>query len=590
MNIKKKLYSLGMFSIFGMISLLFTTSQFADTTAQMSEAKQITKELEVRLLNLRRNEKDFLLRSDMKYLAKFDVNYNKFLASESELDTVLSDLGLANSTHLREDIETYHTSFVNLVNASEVYGLARDKGLLGEFHALLDNISATASAEQKIELYLFNDLIEKGEFDPSVLSIISSAGSSTALIDAARQVVEQKRVIGLKHNEGLLGQARSGSHAIETQFKEFSAVLDQETQQEMDKLSLINNILCVTLLVSIILFSWLIVRSIIGKIESLLSVIRNIVNSNDVSIRSHLDGKDELSTLGQYFNQLLDQLEGLIAASQSKSLQLTQSTSNMHDELESVIKQFEVQANHTSTMTTSVQEMVLTIGEISESTSVAAEGVHQAKVNADKGREVVVDTISNITQLSERLSSSQDSISSLNHHVDQIGDAVNIIQGIAEQTNLLALNAAIEAARAGEQGRGFAVVADEVRTLAQRTQESTLEIEGFISSLQSDVQTAFNVIDNSKKMSSRAVEDSRGVEQTLQDISGAVSEIFSMTEQIATATEEQAVVTQDIAQNVVAVEQKSTESTTGATQIAATAKEQAELATSLKELSNTFKS
>ncbi|MFA0003143.1 methyl-accepting chemotaxis protein, partial [Vibrio splendidus] len=90
---------------------------------------------------------------------------------------------------------------------------------------------------------------------------------------------------------------------------------------------------------------------------------------------------------------------------------------------------------------------------------------------------------------------------------------------------------------------------------AQRTQESTLEIEGFISSLQSDVQTAFNVIDNSKKMSSRAVEDSRGVEQTLQDISGAVSEIFSMTEQIATATEEQAVVTQDIAQNVVAVEQ-----------------------------------
>ncbi|MEZ8732644.1 methyl-accepting chemotaxis protein [Vibrio splendidus] len=533
-----------------MISLLFTTSQFADTTAQMSEAKQITKELEVRLLNLRRNEKDFLLRSDMKYLAKFDVNYNKFLASESELNAVLSDLGLANSTHLREDIETYHTSFVNLVKASEVYGLARDKGLLGEFHALLDNISATASAEQKIELYLFNDLIEKGEFDPSVLSITSSAGSSTALIDAARQVVEQKRVIGLKHNEGLLGEARSGSHAIETQFKEFSAVLDQETQQEMDKLSLINNILCVTLLVSIILFSWLIVRSIIGKIESLLSVIRNIVDSNDVSIRSHLDGKDELSTLGQYFNQLLDQLEGLIAASQSKSLQLTQSTSNMHDELESVIKQFEVQANHTSTMTTSVQEMVLTIGEISESTSVAAEGVQQAKVNADKGREVVVDTISNITQLSERLSSSQDSISSLNHHVDQIGDAVNIIQGIAEQTNLLALNAAIEAARAGEQGRGFAVVADEVRALASRTHQSTTEITSVVSAIQSQMQASMAEIGECNQQGQLTLKDSEELDASLQLILSDMESIQGNSERIASAIEEQGAVMAQVSDSI----------------------------------------
>ncbi len=550
MNIKKKLYSLGMFSIFGMISLLFTTSQFADTTAQMSQAKQLTKELEVRLLNLRRNEKDFLLRSDMKYLDKFDANYNKFLALESELDTVLSDLGLANSTHLREDIETYHTSFVNLVKASEVYGLARDKGLLGEFHVLLDNISATASAEQKIELYLFNDLIEKGEFDPSVLSITSNMSSSAALIDAARQVVEQKRVIGLKHTEGLLGQARSGSHAIETQFKEFSAVLDQETQREMDKLSLINNILCITLLVSIILFSWLIVRSIIGKIESLLSVIRNIVNSNDVSIRSHLDGKDELSTLGQYFNQLLDQLEGLIAASQSKSLQLTQSTSNMHDELESVIKQFEVQANHTSTMTTSVQEMVLTIGEISESTSVAAEGVYQAKVNADKGREVVVATIDNITQLSERLSSSQDSISSLNHHVDQIGDAVNIIQGIAEQTNLLALNAAIEAARAGEQGRGFAVVADEVRALASRTHQSTTEITSVVTAIQSQMNASMTEIGECNQQGQLTLKDSEELDASLQLILSDMESIQGNSERIASAIEEQGAVMTQVSDSI----------------------------------------
>ena len=545
MNIKKKLYSLGMFSIFGMISLLFTTSQFADTTAQMSQAKQITKELEVRLLNLRRNEKDFLLRSDLKYLDKFDTNYNKFLASEAQLNVVPSDLGLVNSTRLRQDIETYYTSFVQLVKANEVIGLARDKGLLGQFYAQLDNISATANVEQKVELYRFNDLIEKGEFDPSVLTV-----NSSELLDAAKQVVAQKRIIGLKHNEGLLGETRSASHAIENQFAEFSEVLEREGQQEMDQRSLINNILCITLLLTIIVFSWLIVRSIIGKIESLLAVIRNIVDSNDVSIRSHLDGKDELGKLGQYFNQLLDQLESLIAASQSKSLQLTQSTSNMHDELVSVIKQFEVQANHTSTMTASVQEMVLTIGEISESTSVAAEGVHQAKVNADKGREVVVDTIDNITRLSERLSSSQDSISSLNHHVDQIGDAVNIIQGIAEQTNLLALNAAIEAARAGEQGRGFAVVADEVRALASRTHQSTTEITSVVTAIQSQMHASMTEIGECNQQGQLTLKDSEELDGSLQLILSDMESIQGNSERIASAIEEQGAVMAQVSDSI----------------------------------------
>ncbi|NOI98702.1 chemotaxis protein [Vibrio kanaloae] len=528
-----------------MISLLFTTSQFADTTAQMSQAKQITKELEVRLLNLRRNEKDFLLRSDLKYLDKFDTNYNKFLASEAQLNVVLSDLGLVNSTRLRQDIETYYTSFVQLVKANEVIGLARDKGLLGQFYAQLDNISATANTEQKVELYRFNDLIEKGEFDPSVLTV-----NSNALLDAAKQVVAQKRVIGLKHNEGLLGETRSASHAIENQFSEFSEVLDREAQEEMDQRSLINNILCITLLLTIIVFSWLIVRSIIGKIESLLAVIRNIVDSNDVSIRSHLDGQDELGKLGQYFNQLLDQLESLIAASQSKSLQLTQSTSNMHDELVSVIKQFEVQANHTSTMTASVQEMVLTIGEISESTSVAAEGVHQAKVNADKGREVVVDTIDNITRLSERLSSSQDSISSLNHHVDQIGDAVNIIQGIAEQTNLLALNAAIEAARAGEQGRGFAVVADEVRALASRTHQSTTEITSVVTAIQSQMHASMTEIGECNQQGQLTLKDSEELDGSLQLILSDMESIQGNSERIASAIEEQGAVMAQVSDSI----------------------------------------
>ena len=231
---------------------------------------------------------------------------------------------------------------------------------------------------------------------------------------------------------------------------------------------------------------------------------------------------------------------------------------------------------------TATEELSATVNEVADKTQQTAASAQTADQQSKVGLETVQNSYHSIEHLANEINGLADKIAHLNESSSNINSVIDVIKSVAEQTNLLALNAAIEAARAGEQGRGFAVVADEVRTLAQRTQESTAEIEGFVTALQTDVQSAFDVIDNSQKMSQKAVEDSRDVEQSLQSISDSVGEIFSMAEQIATATEEQAVVTQDIAKNVISVEQKSTESTTGATQIAVTARDQAELASSLK--------
>lgn len=367
------------------------------------------------------------------------------------------------------------------------------------------------------------------------------------------------------------------------------ALTDQKTQQAQSAMmGSITMFVVITLLATFISFKA--ITDLTTRVKDLTRVLSKVRHDNDLTVRATYEGNSELGQISSSLNETLEKFSGVIDSLSQSSLTLASAAEETAQTCQYNSNTLVEQQDQIGLIATATEELSATVSEVAAKTQQTASSAKLADEQSQAGLSTVQHSYQSIETLASEINGLAEKITHLHESSNNINSVIDVIKSVADQTNLLALNAAIEAARAGEQGRGFAVVADEVRTLAQRTQESTLEIEGFISSLQSDVQTAFNVIDNSKKMSSRAVEDSRGVEQTLQDISGAVSEIFSMTEQIATATEEQAVVTQDIAQNVVAVEQKSTESTTGATQIAATAKEQAELATSLKELSNTFKS
>ncbi|MEZ9462492.1 methyl-accepting chemotaxis protein [Vibrio splendidus] len=367
------------------------------------------------------------------------------------------------------------------------------------------------------------------------------------------------------------------------------ALTDQKTQQAQSAMmGSITMFVVITLFATFISFKA--ITDLTTRVKDLTRVLSKVRHDNDLTVRATYEGNSELGQISSSLNETLEKFSGVIDSLSQSSLTLASAAEETAQTCQYNSNTLVEQQDQIGLIATATEELSATVSEVAAKTQQTASSAKLADEQSQAGLSTVQHSYQSIETLASEINGLAEKITHLHESSNNINSVIDVIKSVADQTNLLALNAAIEAARAGEQGRGFAVVADEVRTLAQRTQESTLEIEGFISSLQSDVQTAFNVIDNSKKMSSRAVEDSRGVELTLQDISGAVSEIFSMTEQIATATEEQAVVTQDIAQNVVAVEQKSTESTTGATQIAATAKEQAELATSLKELSNTFKS
>ncbi|WP_367989961.1 methyl-accepting chemotaxis protein [Vibrio sp. NTOU-M3] len=545
MNIKQKLYSLGAIAVLGVVSLLATTTHFAQSTSELKQANQLVTELEVRLLNLRRNEKDFLLRKDAKYLSKFDKNVDIFLGLEAQLADILQNQSLPSSQQLKSDLLSYQKGFQALVAAFTAHGLKSEDKLLGAYNDALSSAKSNLNSDQLLSLISFDEKVRQGELDKSLIPF-----AQDNLVNTATQLVDQKIRIGLKYNVGLLGDTRALSHTVETQFKEFNKALKTQSEKAEEQAFFIRQIVTAIVVLFIVGFILQIARSINLQVAALLRIIQEIAQSNNVSLRSDLKGNNELVSIGNYFNKLLDKLEQLISGTQEKSAGLSQSTSNMHEELQSVIEQFHAQANHTSTMATSVQEMVSTINEISESTSIAVEGVQQAAVNAKHGRDVVETTVKNIDELSTTLGESQHSISSLNEHVDKIGDAVNIIQEIAEQTNLLALNAAIEAARAGEQGRGFAVVADEVRALASRTHQSTEEITKVVTAIQSQMSTVVTNIDQCNEQGQSTLSASQTLDDSLSQIISDMTNIQANSERIASAIEEQGIVMNQVSDSI----------------------------------------
>ncbi|MFI3275177.1 methyl-accepting chemotaxis protein [Vibrio sp.] len=547
MNIKQKLYSLGIIATVGVLSLVTTNLYFDTTARELTQAQTLVNELETRLLQLRRIEKDFLLRMDANFLGEFDKNITMFLETELSLSNILTKYELPSSVELKRDVQSYKISFENLVSGFEQYGFNDNSGLKLDYYREFDLLIRNLEQYEVLSLYMFDQNLNKGQLN---LTNIASL-SNSSFVDAARRLHNQHTKVGLNYNEGLLGDTRQKAHAVEEHFEDFSTKLSEQVDILTSRTTQTSTVVSIIVLLVIICLIFQISRSINRQVSFLLKVIQEIATTKNVSMRAHLKGNDEITDIGRYFDSLLEELESLIAGTKEKSNILSSSTHSMHTKLENVIREFDVQAEHTGTMAIAVQEMVSTISEISESTSIAVEGVHKAASNANSGRNVVQSTVGNIDELSAILRESQQSITSLNDHVAKIDGAVHIIQEIAEQTNLLALNAAIEAARAGEQGRGFAVVADEVRALASRTHKSTEDITNVVSSIQNQMSAVVVNIERCNEQGQQTRDASHELDKSLSQIISDMNDIQANSERIASAIEEQGLVMNQVSGSIV---------------------------------------
>ncbi|MBL0553872.1 methyl-accepting chemotaxis protein [Aeromonas caviae] len=367
-------------------------------------------------------------------------------------------------------------------------------------------------------------------------------------------------------------------------------VPEAEIYAELDRARLHMVLVSLAIAVGMGLLGVLLAGSVSRPLNELARLFRELGSGDgDLTHRLKVDGRDELAQVATGFNNFVAKIHGSIEQVASNSRQLAATANEVAAKAQLTQHNCTAQRDRTVQVATAIHEMGATVGEIAGNASLAADVAKQANEQADAGAQVVAQARHGIVGLSGEIEQVAGVIESLASQTDSIGSILDTIRSISEQTNLLALNAAIEAARAGEQGRGFAVVADEVRNLASRSAASTAEIQGMINSLQEQSARAVSAMAQGRNQSLRVVTQADEANGALDQITGHITQISDMNIQVATATEEQSSVVGEINRNVEDINQLTMETADIAHQLTESSRSLQQLSGELDKLVGNFR-
>ncbi|MDD0995733.1 methyl-accepting chemotaxis protein [Pseudomonas sp. TNT2022 ID1044] len=386
----------------------------------------------------------------------------------------------------------------------------------------------------------------------------------------------------------------SNSEAVNGVLSTLLEINTQQTldtnQQAVDQYESAFNLVITLLVIATgltILFAWLLTNSITKPIANALDAAEQIAEGN-LTRPITVDGEDEAGRLLLAMSKMQDKLRDTLQRISGSATQLASAAEELNSVTDESARGLTQQNNEIEQAATAVNEMTSAVEEVARNAVSTSEASKNATTSAGDGRDLVQETVSAIERMSADVQSTATLIGDLANESRDIGKVLDVIRGLADQTNLLALNAAIEAARAGEAGRGFAVVADEVRALAHRTQQSTSEIERMIGSIQSGTEHAVDSMRNSTERAESTLNIARGAGMSLDTINSAIVEINERNLVIASAAEEQAQVAREVDRNLVNIRDLSVQSATGANQTSAASNELSRLAVDLNTMVGRF--
>jgi methyl-accepting chemotaxis protein len=595
-----------------MLSLLFYQSSELE---HLSTKMRLAERINIDLLMLRRNEKDFLARKDLKYVDKFNKNYQALMVKTNSYQQMSADdQQISNFKRFSKD---YRDKFIALSEMQKQVGLNPKDGLYGALRDAVHDIEASIKSQNeyrmladvlqlrrrekdfmlrfdtkyvdsfKTDLATLGDSLAQSSIDSAVKQQIS------ANMDDYQQqflaLVDGMTKIGLTPKTGLLGELREDISQAEGLLGTMVSDTETNVEESIDFIKFVALFVSLGVGAFVCLFSFITSRSILNPITSVSAKIGEIRSRNDLTLRADEQGNDELSAMASYFNSLMQDFQQLVGEVNSALSTLDHAASNLSQNANDTQQQMSHQLIETDMVATAVTEMGSTIEEIAKNTERAASMSNETNANAKDGYQEVMETTNSINDLSSQLGEAGSEVKELEQDVKNIGSVMDVIRGIAEQTNLLALNAAIEAARAGEQGRGFAVVADEVRNLAMRTQESTQEIEQIIKTLQSRTNNVVELMQQCRTKGDTSVHQAKKAGDLLMRITEDVTAISDMNIQIASAIEEQSMVAAEVNQNIVKIRDIADTSNNNAGSISDVSNEVSSQATVLVNAVNKFK-
>lgn len=583
MLIRSKLLLSAAVSVTAVIAMFGLQLYTNSVESELSHAAQTVLELERDVLLLRKNEKDFFGRKDIQYVEKHKQTHDQIDGMIPRLESIFKkyDVPVASLEGFDRNLNQYQLAFNEVVQLQQEIGLTPKTGLYGTLRTAVHNIESMLKEYDQLSLQVAMLQLRRNEkdfmlrremsyvetFDSNIVVFNTSLRSSSldfdtqnkiaALIDQYQKdfksLVSKEQQLGLDEKQGTMAQLVAANRLTESSSDELHN-LALKAIDETEKSS--RNIgVAVFLMIALILgiITYLIIRSIINPVARITQVISRIEVSKNLTLRCDASTQDELGEIAQHFNSMVGSFQQLIEQVIESVVTINTSSKSVSQNAMLASEGVAQQLNETDMVATAITEMGATIDEIAKTTELAAHKAGKTHDNAQMGQTEVEQTIVKIRQLSEQINTSASVVDELERDSETIGSVLDVIRGIAEQTNLLALNAAIEAARAGEQGRGFAVVADEVRSLAMRTQSSTQEIANIIQTLQSRTRAIVQLMDASQKQGAESAEQAAAAGELLKLINNDVRNIMDMSTQIAAAIEEQSMVAAEVNKNVVVI-------------------------------------